>query len=258
MAHRFSKESLEFMAKASRQKSAEWLDRNEQEYQKVLVEPFRHLAQEVARHLRREAPGYRFPVRGFARIRRSAARAAAQGWYKDWAGLLISRDSGSRYEDLPNLYFHLSAEDQFSAGGLYLASAGQVRRIRDWIAKEPSALERLLEEPAFTDVYRELGDERKVKTFPRGFPKDHPRIEWLKLTGFYVWRPFPRKSLFSESFPEILASDWSQALKLNRVLDEWLARAPGIEIPPQKKVRDAEELQETSALRPRKPEHWDW
>lgn len=257
MANRFSKESLEFIVKASRQKSPEWLDRNELEYQKVLVEPFRHLSLEVTRHLRKEALGYRFPVRGFARIRRSAARAEAQGWYKDWAGLLISRDSGSRYEDLPNLYFHLSAEDQFSAGGLYLASAGQVRRIRDWITKEPAALERLLEDPEFRAVYKELGDERKVKTFPRGFPKDHPKIEWLKLTGFYVWRPFPKKILFSDAFPEVLASDWRQVLKLNRVLDEWLARAPGGDMSRSNDVV-AGEPQAASALSPRKPEHWDW
>jgi uncharacterized protein (DUF2461 family) len=78
---RFSRKSLDFIRKASRQKKHEWLEKNRAEYEDVLVEPTRALMAAVARELRREAPGYRFPTRSFARIRRSADRARARRAY---------------------------------------------------------------------------------------------------------------------------------------------------------------------------------
>src|SRR5579885_40651 len=226
--NRFSQKSLDFIRKASRQKKHDWLDRNRAEYEEVLVEPMRALMTTVARELRGEAPGYRFPARSFARIRRSADRARAQGLYKDWIGVQVSRDSGSLFEDLPGLYFHMSYEDVFTAGGLYMPSSRQVKQIRAWIAEDASALERLLKDRRFKSVFREgLGDERKLKTFPRGYPQDHPRIEWLKLTGFYVWRPVKKREFFSSDFHETLAADWRQVLRLNGVLDRYLSSWPG-------------------------------
>jgi uncharacterized protein (DUF2461 family) len=86
---RFTQQSLDFIAKASRQKKPEWLDQNRSEYEEVLVEPVRHLAEAVAKELKREAPGYRFPTRAFARIKRPAQRAETQGLYKDWVGVQV-------------------------------------------------------------------------------------------------------------------------------------------------------------------------
>ncbi|MDR3606612.1 MAG: DUF2461 domain-containing protein [Oligoflexia bacterium] len=224
---RFSRKSIDFIAKASRQKSSTWLERNRAEYEAVLVEPMRVLMTEVARQLRQEAPaGYRFPTRGFARIRRSAENARTQGPYRDWIGASVSRDSGSRYEDLPSLYFNISKEDVFSAGGLYMPSAAQTKKIRAWIDRDPSELEELLADRKFRRHYKDLGDERVLKTKPRDYPIDHPKINWLKMTGWYVWRPIPKKELFSRNFADRLAEDWRQALRLNQVLDGYTRAFP--------------------------------
>lgn len=223
---RFSKKTIEFITKASRQKKPEWLDRNRAEYEDVLVHPMRELMTYVAQTLRTKAPGYRFPTKNCARIRRNADRAKAQGWYKNWIGASASRDSGSMYEDLPALYFHISKEDIFSAGGIYMPSARQTKHIRAWIDQDPSQLEDLLKDKSFKKHFKELGNERMLKTKPRDYPIDHPKIEWLKLTGWYVWRPISQKELCSKEFPEILASDWAQALRLNSVLDKYIKTWP--------------------------------
>lgn len=224
---RFSPKSLAFIRRASRQKRADWLDKNRQEYEDVLVEPTRAVVTALAREIRAEFPAYRFPTRAFARLKRSSDRAKTQGLYKDWIGFSGSRDSGSLFEDLPGLYFHISPKDVFSAGGLYMPSSKQTKQIRSWIAEDASALDRLFEDRKFSRLFKELGNERVLKTFPRGFEKDHPRIEWLKLTGFYVWRPIPKKILFSSRFADALIEDSFQILKLNAVLDSYLNAWPG-------------------------------
>jgi uncharacterized protein (TIGR02453 family) len=224
---RFSQKSLDFIRKAIRQKKPEWLEKNREEYEDVLVEPTRELVTEVSRQVRAVAPAYRFPTRAFARIKRSADRAKAQGLYKEWIGWGGSRDSGSLFEDLPGLYFHMSPEEVFSAGGLYMPISKQTKQIRAWIAEDASALDRLFEDRKFGKLFKKLGGERKLKTFPRGYDPDHPRIEWLKLTGFYVWRPISKKVFFSAKFADVLSEDFRQVLRLNAVLDSYLASWPG-------------------------------
>ncbi len=267
---RFSQDTLDFIAKAARQTKSEWLDRHREEYESDLLNPVRDCVREASRLLKESAGAelsrYRFPDRGLARIRRTASRAEAQGWYKDWIGVQVARDSGSLYEELPSLYFHIAPgeENVFSAGGLYLPSSQQTKRIRNWIAKDPSRLEELLSDQDFRKVYKSLGDERKVKTFPRGFPKDHPKIEWLKLTGFYVWRPFSKRVFFSKEFPAVLAADWRQVLRLNSVLDHWISSDPD----PTEEVASVEKGAEKNAekntgapekkSRVRQPDSWDW
>jgi uncharacterized protein (TIGR02453 family) len=259
---RFSQKTLDFIQKASRQKKSEWLDRNRSEYESVLVEPARHTIRKVASLLKQSSPNeivrYQFPDRAIARIRRSAARAEAQGWYKDWIGIQVSRDSGSLYEELPGLYFHIApgTENVFSAGGLYLPSSTQLRRIRAWVAQDASPLEALLEDSEFRKVYSALGTERQVKTFPRGYPKDHPKMPWLRLTAFYVWRPFSKKVFFSSSFAEVLASDWRQVLRLNPVLDQWISREVSDERILQKEKPSISKAQKVPSVR--RPEEWDW
>jgi len=223
---RFSQDSIDFITKASRQKKAEWLDKNKDEYQIVLVEPMRELMEKVSTALKPEAPGYRFPTRQHARIRRGADQS--MGPFRDWIGAHVGRDSGSRYEDLPSLYFQLADghEEIFSAGGLYMPSADQTKHIRKWIDQDPSALEELLVDRDFKKVFKGLGQERVLKTKPRDYPIDHPKIEWLKLSAWYVWRPISKKVLFSKDFSKVLIEDWHQVLRLNRVLDQYTQSWP--------------------------------
>lgn len=224
---KFSKASLEFLKKAARQKKPDWLEKNKSEYQDVLVSPMRELMQTVASRVRAHAPGYRFPKMGFARIKRSWDSEKKMGPFRDWFHVSVSRDSESRYESHPNLYFHFAEGDFHSAGGLYMPSADQTKRIRKWIDKDPSLLEELLEDKNFKKIFKSgLGTERMLKTKPRDYPIDHPRFDLLKLSGFYVWRPIPQKTVLSKNFADVLTEDWLQVLRLNRILDQWTASWP--------------------------------
>jgi uncharacterized protein (TIGR02453 family) len=241
----FSKRSMDFITRAQRQKKPEWLDRNREEYQDVLVEPMRELMTAVARELRQAAPGYRFP-KVFARIRRSSDRAKTQGTYKNYIGAGISRDSGSMYEDLPSLYLHISPENgnSFSAGGLYMPSARQTKQIRAWIDHDSSLLEDLLADRQFKKRFKDgLGNERMLKTKPRDYPIDHPKIDLLKLSGWYVWRPFTKKEIFSPKFADHLIADWTQVLRLNTVLDHYTNSWPNRDRAERLKTVEAPQFQ---------------
>ncbi|MBS1958071.1 MAG: DUF2461 domain-containing protein [Bdellovibrionales bacterium] len=222
----FNKDSIAFLNKATRQKKLDWLDKNKAEYKEVLVEPMKELMQTVAKELRGEAPGYRFPKMGFARIKRSWDNAQEKGPFRNWFHVSVSRDSESRYDSLPNLYFHFSDKDYYTAGGLYVPSADQTKHIRKWIDKDPSQLETLLKDREFKKHYIGLGTERVLKTKPRDYPIDHPRFDWLRMQAWYVWRYVPAKQALSRNLADVIIADWRQVLRLNRILDQWTTTWP--------------------------------
>jgi uncharacterized protein (TIGR02453 family) len=226
---RFSQATLDFLALAQKQKKVEWLEKHQDDYQNFVVSPMKALAEQVSAVLELEFKSYKFKKRNIGNIKRPADRAQDKGPFIDFLTFSADRDSGSRYEDLPSLYFMLSPREGeiFSAGGLYMSSHSQTKKIRQWIDLKPEALLDLFKDKNFSKLYKNLGDEHKLKTKPRDYPMDHPRIEWLKLTGFYVSRAIPKKELFSGSFAEILIRDWKEAMRFNNLLDDWIQRSPG-------------------------------
>lgn len=226
---RFSAKSLQFLSLAVKQKNLNWLEKHQQEYEDLILAPMKSLATTVTSVLEMEFPAYKFKKRNVGNLKRPAARIQDKGPYKDFLTLNADRDSGSRFEDLPSLYFMISPnpDEVFTAGGLYMANASQVKRIRQWIDAKPQALEALFKDKTFGKIFSELGDEHKLKTKPRDYDINHPRIEWLKLTAYYVWRPLPKKELYSSELAHIVIRDWRAAMRLNNLLDEWLKSSPG-------------------------------
>ena len=85
-------------------------------------------------------------------------------------------------------YISLSA-DAFSVGtGYYMMAKDQLARFRAAI-DDPTAgrqLERIVTE--LTDADIEVTAHDTLKTAPRGFAKDHERIELLRMKGCIAWR----------------------------------------------------------------------
>ena len=59
--------------------------------------------------------------------------------------------------------------------------------IRNAIADNPKGFRRIVEAKKFKETFKELhGDS--LKTAPKGFPKDHEAIEYLRMKSFTVAR----------------------------------------------------------------------
>lgn len=222
----FSRQTLDFILKATRAKKPEWLDKNRDEYERVLLEPLKHLATELKRELTPVARDYHFPQKGIGRLKRSARRAAEYGaLFKDYVSYSASRPSESRFDHNPNLFFLIHPEDKddpvLVAGGLYMPSSRQLRAIREAISRDASAFDQLFASKEFKRHFPEgFSLERTAKRAPKGFDPDHPRMEWLKLQGYFVWHRYSMKEFISKEFAAIVAADWRQIVKLNSLLDK--------------------------------------
>lgn len=118
-------------------------------------------------------------------------------------------------------YVELSPRGVRVGGGFYEASGARLNAIRDAVADDKTgpALKRLLtklEKAGF-----EVGGEQ-LKTTPRGYDADHPRIDLLRHKQIVVGRPYGfEKVIHTPAVQTLVRDDW-RALK---PLISWLQRA---------------------------------
>jgi uncharacterized protein (TIGR02453 family) len=256
-APRFSKHTLPFLAKASRQKNPAWLEKNRSEYEDAILLPLQRLAQELKEQLSPLAPGYHFPTKGIGRIRRASHRIEkGNGPYKGWLTYSSAPPRKSRFDHNPNLFLLFNSHDAkdgvLVAGGLYMPSSRQLRAIRESIANDASAFDRLFKSKEFSRCFPGgFSDEKISSRCPRGFDPEHPRMSWLRLQAYFVWRPYAQREFTAAGFPQLVARDWKQILRLNELLQRAIqGRLVPQERPHAQPSKILERLSEIEQVRP--------
>jgi uncharacterized protein (TIGR02453 family) len=88
-------------------------------------------------------------------------------------------------------YVSLSAEALGVGSGMYMPMPDQLERLRRAVADERTGkqIEKLVHTVKAEGIEVSAHDE--LKTAPKGYPKDHPRIELLRMKGMITWKQWP-------------------------------------------------------------------
>jgi len=127
-------------------------------------------------------------------------------------------------------YVHVSAEGLFAAVGYYRMAPDQLARFREAIddAGSGTALEELVD-ALRAKGYMVTGDTLKTK--PRGYPADHPRIELLRHRTLVCWVDFGAPEwLATPEAADHVAKAWRDMMPLHDWLD---AQVGPSELPPR-------------------------
>ncbi len=75
--------------------------------------------------------------------------------------------------------------------GMYMPMPDQLERLRAAIADDRTgaAIEKLVKAVRAKGI--EVSAHEQLKTAPKGYPKDHPRIELLRMKGMITWKQWP-------------------------------------------------------------------
>jgi uncharacterized protein (TIGR02453 family) len=131
--------------------------------------------------------------------------------YKSNIYARLPRDDGGLY------YVSLRDEGLFAGGGVYLPDRERLGRLRAAIADDRTGaeLERIVADLAAAGI--ELMTDGALKTAPKGYPKDHPRIGLLRLPHLAGGRLHP-------------PAPWLHTrAALDRVVDDWRTITPLID-----------------------------
>ena len=125
---------------------------------------------------------------------------------------------------MPGGYVSFSADELFVGAGLYMPAPDQLRRFREAVADERSGTDLESIVATLRAGGCEIGAYDFLKTAPKGYPKDHPRIELLRFKGIVMSRSWPVGAwLGTKKAKDRVVGCLADA----RPLTAWLERAVG-------------------------------
>jgi uncharacterized protein (TIGR02453 family) len=118
-------------------------------------------------------------------------------------------------------YVMINAEGLYAGSGYYMLAPDQLERWRAAVAdaRTGPAIERAVS--SLQKQKYEVAPHDALKSAPRGYPKDHPRIELLRWKGCHAGRSFgtPRWVSTKQAYDKIVQA-WRDAGTMNRWLDK--------------------------------------
>jgi len=123
------------------------------------------------------------------RINRDIRFSHDKSVYKTNFGAFMVRGGKKSADRFPGYYLHIEPGQSFISGGAYIPPAPWLNAIRENIAENGERLVKIINSKDYNRYFTGLEGE-KLKLPPRGYSKDHPHIELIKMKSF-----LPEKSL---------------------------------------------------------------
>lgn len=151
------------------------------------------------------------------RINRDTRFSHDKSVYKTNFGAFMVRGGKKNGDKYPGYYLHIEPGQSFVAGGAYIPPAPWLNTIRENIADSGDLLLKIIDSPEYRKWFSGLEGE-KLKVPPRGFAKDHPYIELIKMKSFLAEKSFPDKQVVSPDFFEVVTGAFRAMKPLNDYL----------------------------------------
>ena len=155
------------------------------------------------------------------RINRDVRFSKDKSPYKDHLGIWLS--SGAKGMNRSGYYVHIAKSGSFIAGGLYCPEAEDLKKMRKEIAYFHDDLEEIIAAGNFKKEFGDFDRNEKnlLKNPPRGYEKEHPAIEFLKLKSFETSQKFEIEEVTKKDF----VAKMTKRLIVLKPLNDFINRA---------------------------------
>lgn len=212
-----NEEILAFLTELKKNNAKEWMDANKPTYQKAR-KAFIEIVETQIKEIAKWEPGFEAVTAKECvfRINRDIRFSKDKRPYKEHLGAFIAQ--GGRKTEFAGYYVHFEPGNTFVGGGIYMPPSDILKKIRQEIDYNASELHTIIGEPTFKKVFGEIQGE-SLKTTPKGYPKDHPEIELLRLKSFTVTTQFTDKEVVKPSFHQEITKAFQIMRPFNQFLD---------------------------------------
>ena len=200
----FPAEGIEFYERLAADNSRSFWQEHKPEYDEYVKAPMVALTEELADY----GPFHMFRPHNDLRFSKNKPP------YKTHQGAYGESEGGAGY------YMHFSADGLMCAAGYYAMAKDQLERFRkavdaDATGDEIAGLVADMEQRKY-----EVGAVGELKTAPRGYPKDHPRIELIRRKGWMFSKDFGApKWIQTKAAAKRIRETWEGAADVNAWLD---------------------------------------
>lgn len=217
--HLINKSTLSFLSDLKLNNDRDWFAENRKRYDEA-----RYNYETFVQAVIDEIAGFDPILKGLGvksctfRIHRDTRFSHDKSVYKTNFGAFIVRGGKKNSDKYPGYYFHIEPGSSFVAGGSYIPPSPWLTAIREKIDQDGEELIRIVNSKDYSKYFRGLEGE-KLKTAPKGYPKDHPHIELLKLKSFLAEMPIADKVITSDSCFDLVVSAFRAMKPLNDFLN---------------------------------------
>jgi uncharacterized protein (TIGR02453 family) len=152
------------------------------------------------------------------RINRDIRFSNDKSPYKSHFGAFIVQGGKKNGDKFAGYYFHIEPGKSIMSGGAYTPPAPWLSAIREKISDNPDEFIKITKAKDFLKYFGSV-DGEKLKTAPKGYPKDHPNIELLKLKSYLVVNEATDKLVLSSDFQDYVISVFKAMKPLNDYLN---------------------------------------
>ncbi len=225
MASPFTPESLAFLRALKRHNDRDWFRERKSEYERHVRGPMVEVLAKLAEDFRAFAPEIVSDPRvSLYRIYRDTRFSDDKSPLKTNVAAHFPTRGFAKGESA-GLYFEVSPEGVWIGGGVYMPSSTQLLAIRQHIVANQRRFERVIAAPALLKAVGEVHGQRLTRV-PRGFARDHPAAEHLKLKQFLAGREYPAEFAVSPRFYRELTAVFQALVPFIRFLNDALPRQP--------------------------------
>lgn len=217
-----SKDSLQFLDYLKANNNRDWFLDNKKRYE-VFKKDYQQLVADFLDAMKPLDPTLEMlEVKNCTfRINRDIRFSKDKSPYKDHVGIWMS--SGAKGMNRSGYYVHIARTGSFIAGGFYCPEAEDLKKVRKEIAFFHDDLEEIMHDKNFQKEFGDFDRNEKnlLKNPPRGYEKDHPAIEYLKLKSFETSQKFNIEEVLKEGF----VSKMTEKLIVLKPLNDFINRA---------------------------------
>lgn len=156
------------------------------------------------------------------RINRDIRFSKDKSPYKTHLGIWLS--TGAKNAETAGYYLQIDAENPFVGGGMYCPQPDQIQKIRKEINFFYDDLVAIINDNEFVANYKSLNrDENStLKNPPRGYEKDNPAIEFLKLKSYTATEKFDVQWQTKKDFIPLMVQKMIALQPLNNFINRAL------------------------------------
>ncbi|GGH02095.1 DUF2461 domain-containing protein [Silvibacterium dinghuense] len=186
----FREAGLKFLRDLKRNNRREWFEARREVYEQELKQPMLALIERLTAGMMDYAPGHIRPAhKSLFRIYRDTRFSADKTPYKThiaawWTHAGLEKTSGSGY------YLQIAPEGVLIAAGVYMPPKEQLFAIRTHLLAHHERFRALVEDKKLRRVMN-LHEPMALTRPPKGFPAEHPALEWVRWRQWGVLAELP-------------------------------------------------------------------
>ena len=213
------KTTIDFLKKLSRNNNRDWFKQH-----KKLYEDARYDFEVFVFELIQKISVFDESVSGLEpkdclfRIYKDVRFSKDKSPYKTNFGASINK--GGRKVPYAGYYVHIDPKENFLGSGLYMPLPDRLLAVRNKITADYKSLKKILENKEFKKNFGGLWQGDALKTAPKGFDKEHPAIDYLKLKSFIAGHDVSEEKVLGKNYADYTAKIFRSVKPFNDFLNK--------------------------------------